>query len=448
MSRTRSLRTLALGAIVASLVLAGTVPFWGEARAAPQLAPDFTLTDIFGHNFTLSSYRGTDVVVIDFTSLTCSACQLVEKNIASIYASYNQTGSTDVHVISIFTNPGFADTIPALRAYHAHNNITWTMAQDTSTDTVSLGLYGASDLPVVVIVNKQGQAVYDGTGLQQSTLATSISNALKGTASAISIVTVSVFALAMVAGVTTFFSPCAFPMFPGYMSLFLGLNVATAAPGSPGAAPSNGAYSHAARRALSAGTVSALGMMIVFLLIGVALIFAASFIGSDIPYFLVIVGAILIGLGALLLTNLQYWRIVTPLQNLWHRLTGKPADAGIGVSGSPMNGRRLYLTLFGYGMGYAAAAAGCVAPVILSTVVAGMALGLLSGMITILIFSLTAAALMIGVTLALAVAGQRYVNQLKAYTPLIKKISAAALVLVGVYLIYFYYTAWIGPLAL
>jgi len=35
------------------------------------------------------------------------------------------------------------------------------------------------------------------------------------------------------------------------------------------------------------------------------------------------------------------------------------------------------------------------------------------------------------------------VNQLKAYTPIIKKVSAAALLIVGVYLIYFYYTAWV-----
>ncbi len=34
-------------------------------------------------------------------------------------------------------------------------------------------------------------------------------------------------------------------------------------------------------------------------------------------------------------------------------------------------------------------------------------------------------------------------NQLKAYTPVIKKISAVALILVGVYLIYFFYTAWV-----
>jgi cytochrome c-type biogenesis protein len=94
-------------------------------------------------------------------------------------------------------------------------------------------------------------------------------------------------------------------------------------------------------------------------------------------------------------------------------------------------------------MGYAAAAAGCVAPVIFSAIVAGMAIGLIGGIINILIYSLTAALLMIVVTVMLAMAGKRYINQLKAYTPVIKKISAAVLIVVGVYLIYFFYSAWI-----
>jgi cytochrome c biogenesis protein CcdA len=80
--------------------------------------------------------------------------------------------------------------------------------------------------------------------------------------------------------------------------------------------------------------------------------------------------------------------------------------------------------------------------VILAALVAGMALGLTDGILSILIYSLTAAFLMIGVTVMLAVAGRKWVKQLNAYTPLIKKVSAVVLVIVGIYLIYFYYSAW------
>ncbi|HTT26327.1 MAG TPA: cytochrome c biogenesis protein CcdA, partial [Thermoplasmata archaeon] len=401
-------------------------------------APNFTLTDIYGHNFSVSSYRNHSVVVIEFTSLSCSECQIVEQSLQTVYSDYNHSGTSPVEMISVFIEPSYGDTVPALRAYHASHNITWVMAQDTPNLAV-MTAYGVSDIPTVIILDKGGHAVYDVEGAQStSQLHSTIASALAGTATPISIVTVSVFALAAVAGVSTFFSPCAFPMFPGYMGLFLGLNT-----GRAEADPSSGGtYQGAVRRALSAGSVTALGMIIVFLAIGVALIFAASFVSGYIPKLLIVVGAILVALGALLLTNIQYWRIVTPFQNLWRRIRGgSPANAE--VAPPPTGGKGFYLKLFSYGMGYAAAAAGCVAPVILSAIVAGLALGLLGGIINILIYSLTAALLMIVVTLVLALAGKRYVNQLKALTPVIKKVSAAVLIVVGFYLIYFFYSAWL-----
>jgi cytochrome c-type biogenesis protein len=407
------------------------------SHANPALAPNFTLTDIYGHPFTLSNYRNSSVVVIEFTALSCSACQIVEQKLSAIYAGYNQTGNSPVRLLSVYIEPQFGDTIPNLRAYHAKNNITWTMAQDTSSLAVSTA-YGVQDIPTVVIINKQGYAVYQASGVQdQPTLQAKISSALAGTAPSIAIVAVSVFALGALAGVATFFSPCAFPMFPGYMSLFLGLNTKESGPRDS----SKSSYRGAVRRALVAGSVTASGMLIVIAAIAVALILAAKAINAYIPDLLIVVGVALVGAGALLFTNLQYWRVVTPLQRFWARVRGKDPDASPAAI-TAAEGNALYLKLFGYGMGYAAAAAGCVAPVIFAAIVSGLALGVVDGIANILIFSLTAALLMIGVTVLLTVAGKRFVNQLKAFTPVIKKVSAGALLVVGVYLIYFYYTAW------
>lgn len=438
------LRTVAV--ILVLVVLVGVaVAYFGHVIPSTSSgpsgseAPGFTLTSIYGQNFSLSQYRNSSVVVIEFTSLSCAECQIVEKSLASLYTNYNATGSTNVHIISIYVEPQFGDTIPALQAYHAKNNITWTMAQDTMSLTVYRE-YGVTALPTVVVIDKQGQVVYDVTGVQNTNqLQSSINSALSGTAEAVSIVTVSVFGLAAIAGVTTFFSPCAFPMFPGYMGLFLGLN----ANQSSGTPASGTAYKGAARRAAFAGSMTALGMIVVFLIVGVALIVAANEVSGYIPDLLIAVGVVLVALGALLLTNLQYWRIITPLQNLWYRLGGKRPEETLATQ-TPTSGRAFYAKLFGYGMGYAAAAAGCVAPVIFSAIIAGLALGTLDGIINILIFSGTAAVLMIVVTVLLAMAGQRYVNQLKAFTPIIKKVSAVVLIVVGLYLIYFFYTAWIA----
>ena len=429
--------------VIASLVGLGlTLPTATASSSNTNLAPNFTLPDIFGHNFTLSNFQNHTVVVIEFTSISCSECQIVEQSLKSLYSTYNQTGTTDVQVISIFIEPTLGDTIPALKAYHSKNNITWFMAQDTSTDAVSNSYGVAGAIPDVVIVNEHGQAVYDVTGVQsENTLRNTISSALSGTAPVISIVTVSVFLLAAVAGISTFFSPCAFPMFPGYMGLFLGLN----ASGSEAQASATGSYKGAARRALVAGSVTALGMIIVFLLVGLALALASKAVSSYIPDLLIVVGAALVAMGALLLTNLQYWRIITPLQNLWGRLSGRKASDAAVTTATP-GSRGFHFKLFSYGMGYAAAAAGCVFPVIVSAIIAGFTLGWLGGIVNILIFSLTAAALMVVVTVMLAMAGKRYVNLLKQYTPIIKKVSAGVLIIVGVYLVYFYYTAWGLPL--
>jgi cytochrome c-type biogenesis protein len=443
MARRRFVLSILLIVAVAVVVLAGVyvgglLPGAKASSSNQPTVPDFTLSDIYGNNFTLSNYRGNSVVLIEFTSLSCAECQIVEQSLKTLSSTYNQSGTTNVRFVSIYINPQFGDTVPALKAYHTKNNITWTMAQDNPSLTVSRS-YGVSAIPNVVIVDKQGHSVYEVVGAQSTNqLQSTISSSLAGTAKPISLVTVSVFALAAVAGVSTFFSPCAFPMFPGYMGLFLGLSAGKESSTNPG----TDGYKGAARRAITAGSVTALGMIIVFLVIGVALILAASVVGGYIPYLLIVVGVVLVALGLLLLTNLQYWRIVTPLQRLWQRIRGTEETHAPVVPTDP-SGKGLNLKLFTYGMGYAAAAAGCVAPVIFSAIIAGLALGLLGGIINILIFSLTAALLMIVVTVMLAMAGKRYVNLLKAYTPLIKKISAVALIVVGAYLVYFYYTAWV-----
>jgi cytochrome c-type biogenesis protein len=439
-----AVRTAFLVALLAIVVAAanyarGPLSPVSEARASgTSVAPEFSLTDIYGHNFTLGSYRNSMVVMIEFTALSCSECQIVEQSLHSIYASYNATAQSPVKVLSVYIEPQFGDTIPALQAYHAKNNITWTMAQDTPALAVSRA-YGVSAIPAVFIIDKQGQVVYDVTGVQNDAqLRTTLSSALAGSASPVSFVTVSVFALAAIAGVTTFFSPCAFPMFPGYMSLFLGLT----APAGASPSVAGRSYTGAARKATLAGSMTAFGMILVFLVIGIALIFAAGFVKGYIPDLQIVVGVALVGLGVLLLTNLQYWKIVAPLQRLWYRMGGKRPEEVLSTPESA-SGRRLYVKLFSYGMGYAAAAAGCVAPVIFAAILAGLTLGFLGGIVNILIFSLTAAALMIGVTLLLALAGTRYMNALKAFTPLIKKVSSVVLIVVGAYLIYFFYSAWV-----
>ncbi|MCI4361423.1 MAG: carboxypeptidase regulatory-like domain-containing protein, partial [Thermoplasmata archaeon] len=74
------------------------LPKSGGANAT--MAPAFTLPSIYGENFTLAHYRNSSVVVVEFTSLSCSECQIVEKSLASLYSNYNGTGTTRVQFVS------------------------------------------------------------------------------------------------------------------------------------------------------------------------------------------------------------------------------------------------------------------------------------------------------------------------------------------------------------
>jgi len=80
-------RTIALILILAVAVISAAVYFGyvlpnSRAHSAnSSVAPEFTVTDIYGHPFSLSQYRNNSVVVIEFTSLSCSECQIVEKTL-------------------------------------------------------------------------------------------------------------------------------------------------------------------------------------------------------------------------------------------------------------------------------------------------------------------------------------------------------------------------------
>jgi hypothetical protein len=72
-------------AVVASAVYFGhLIPGTQQGSRNSSVAPTFTLSDIYGHPFALSSYRNHTVVLIEFTSLSCSECQIVEQSLKTL----------------------------------------------------------------------------------------------------------------------------------------------------------------------------------------------------------------------------------------------------------------------------------------------------------------------------------------------------------------------------
>jgi cytochrome c-type biogenesis protein len=387
-------------------------------------APNFTLTDIDGNTFSLTDFRG-QVVILDMMSIPCKSCKYVESALKEVYPDYQD----DVVFISIdILND---DTDAMLRDYRGEHDIEWPIARDT--DELILK-YNAQSIPKIVIIDADGYATYEHTGVTDvNTLKDELNGAISGEAEAIGIQEASFVSLAIIAGFAFFFSPCAFPMLPGYLAYYLKKGAEEG-----GKIP--------LRRAAIAGSISALGIIIVSLGVGIAVIFAGSSIIADIGIFQIIVGIILIILGGLLLTPFQYWKIIRPIQALWGRIRSigrkKSEDEGEGaVAESTAGGSGFYGGLFLYGLGYGAAAAGCTAPIFIAVLVAALSAGLISGLIVLILYNLVAAVLMISITITIAHFGAGAAQKLSQYTELIKKVSGVVLILVGIYLIYFYYAA-------
>jgi cytochrome c-type biogenesis protein len=395
----------------------------------PDFAPDFRIKDIDGKDIVLSSYRGKSVVALDFMYIDCPGCEILRKNLDQIYPEYKDR--VTVISVDVLTQ----DTIDELRLYRNQSQVKWQVASDTDNLKEKFGVMA---LPTLIIVDKNGYPVHSGQGEPSPDELKGLFNkAIEGSASAITIMQMSVFALAIFAGAASFFSPCSFPMFPGYMTLYLGFEQEQMANDQ------SKKETDYKRRAFYAGSAASLGIIFIFLILGGLIIFIGRSFASQIPLLQPIIGAILIVLGALMFTNISYWRLVRPFQRLGGMVRRKKGVDQPQPSDDAERAKKgFYVKLFAYGMGYGAASAGCVAPLFIAVISEAMLGSLLDGVFALALYTLTAALLMIIVTVLLATASRKSVDKLKQYTPLIKKISAAVLILVGIYLLAYFYLAW------
>jgi cytochrome c-type biogenesis protein len=419
----KKMMTVLVVVIILLSVVALALFLWSQGSSEVKEATNFTLTDIDGNTFSLNDYRGK-VVLLDMMSIDCESCKIVEKDLKDIYPEYED----DVVFISIDILAD--DTDEMLRDYRDDHDIEWIIARDT--DEVILK-YNAQAIPKVIIINKDGYATYENNGLtDKNTLKNELDSAISGEAQAIAIQQAGFVSLAILAGIASFFSPCAFPMLPGYMAFYLKKF-------------SESAENIQMRKAVMAGSISALGIIIVYLIIGGLVVVAGTSMLQYLGYLGLIVGIILIALGALLFTPLQYWKIVRPFQTLWSRLRNlgkKKSEEDKGISTTTPGEQGFYGGLFAYGVGYGAAAAGCTAPLFVAVMLAALVSGtLLLGILILFLYTASAALLMLAVTLIIAYFGAGAAQKLAQYTEVIKKISGAVLVVVGVYLVWFYFAA-------
>jgi peroxiredoxin len=149
-------RTSALLFLLTSALLVGV-----SLVVAKTEAPDFTLPDIYGTEFSLSDYRGK-VVLIDLFRIqpSCPPCIYAIPHLKGVYDKYSQN---DLVMMSISVSS--IDTDENLRNdFVEEYDIPWIVA---CGGTQIASKYSVSAVPTLVIVDAEGYVGYRHEGVTE-----------------------------------------------------------------------------------------------------------------------------------------------------------------------------------------------------------------------------------------------------------------------------------------
>lgn len=217
-------------------------------------------------------------------------------------------------------------------------------------------------------------------------------------------------AFAFSAGAATFFSPCSYPLLPGYLAYFLGANDAPRP-------PADRALAERVRRGVVVALATSAGFFLVYaLLAGIAAAVGAQAL-SDVSLLEPVVGTLLVVLGLGMATG------QTPTVHV--RLPDR---------------RRSVAGFFGFGVVYAAAAAGCTGPLFVGLAGVALASGPTGAVALFGAYALGMSLLMLGITLTAAVGGEALLRRFSAVSGRLSRVGGVVLVLAGlVQLSYFFF---------
>lgn len=373
------------------------------AQAAGSEAPSFNLTSIGGTNFSLSDYRGK-VVVLDLMATWCPVCQAEMKELAQL-----RQEKTEVVILTVSVDPVERDE--SLRNFREEYNADWIFARDTDNILVK---YNAFSLPTIVVIDPQGYIRFQKAALVSTEeLALEVEKAYSGgieepeeperPGKAVPPVT-GLYLLALLAGVMSFFAPCAFPLMPGYISYYLGRYE-----GGP-----------TLRGSVKAGIASATGINGIFALIGAAVAVGGAAVKSYLMYLAPGVGVAIILLGL---------AMVFGKTEIFDRFGGILSSYS-----SKLGGGARYSGLFLYGVGYGLASMGCQAPVFIALIFAGLASGgALEALLIFLSFSVGMGTTMLTLSVIVGTAKMTILERVRKMVPYINRACGVILIIVGVY---------------
>jgi cytochrome c-type biogenesis protein len=198
---------------------------------------------------------------------------------------------------------------------------------------------------------------------------------------------------ALTAGVATFFSPCAYPLLPGYVGYYLNQTEANEATlGGAGVR----------------GIVAGVGVLATFAALMGATLYVGQDVVANITFFETLVGLLLVFFGAFVVTGYA------------PSLTVSLPKRRDGVLGFGL-----------FGAGYALAGAGCVAPIFIGVIARAISLPAEVATLVLVTYAVTVAVLMVSVTVATGMGLLQNASRLTAYSGLLKRVAGIVMILAG-----------------
>lgn len=199
---------------------------------------------------------------------------------------------------------------------------------------------------------------------------------------------------AFATGVATFFAPCAYPLLPGYVGYYMRAGSRTDRSTVSGA--------------LLRGAAASVGILVTFAVLAGLTVTVGRSLTEWLPSLEVVVGAVLVGLGLLTLSDRSIgWHARLP-----ERRSSVPGFVAFGAL-------------------YAAAATGCVAPVFLGVVSQALAFPLYGTLAVLGGYAAGMALPMIGATVAIAVGVDAGRDWLATFSKRTTQVAGLVLILAG-----------------
>ena len=232
-------------------------------------------------------------------------------------------------------------------------------------------------------------------------------------------------------GIASFFSPCALPMLPAYLSYYLSTEITddiTTDGGFGAVLHRGGSRQTSVYRGILFGGSASAGMLSVFGALALVTGVLGDVLTKFIPMLTPVIGVILILLGGTILMDRTGWLSQTvQLPELGEQ--------------SP---KQFYL----FGLLFAAAALACTAPVFFGITLTALSTGGIAGAATVLVgYGSGMVGLFVLVTVLVALTKDEATRHLNSLVPYVEKVSAVLLIGAGVYLLVYSSQAQIfGPL--